>query len=71
MTVTCFFRHPIVRRDAAEMAACERYRATRERDAEARADLDHAPSRRFLLREERTCLEDVSTTRDVARQVTP
>jgi hypothetical protein len=40
-------------------------------DAEGRANFELAQSQRFILREERTWLEDVSATRDVARQVTP
>lgn len=55
----------------ANMAAYERYRATLKSDAEGRANFERAQSERFILREERTWLEDVSTTRNVARQVTP
>ncbi len=36
---------------------------------DGRAIFEFAQSQRFILREERTWLEDVSTTRDVARQV--
>jgi hypothetical protein len=53
------------------MAAYERYRATLKSDAEGRANFERAQSERFILREERTWLEDVSTTRNVARQETP
>jgi hypothetical protein len=53
------------------MAAYERYRATLKSDAEGRANFERAQSERFILREERTWLEDVSSTRNVARQVTP
>jgi hypothetical protein len=53
------------------MAAYERYRATLKSDAEGLANFESAQSERFILREERTWLEDVSTTRKVARQVTP
>jgi len=54
-----------------DMAAYERYRATLKSDPEGRANLERAQSERFILREERTWLEDVSSTRNVARQVTP
>jgi hypothetical protein len=53
------------------MAAYERYRATLKSDAEGRVNFERAQSERFILREERTWLEDVSSTRNVARQVTP
>ena len=53
------------------MAAYERYRLTLKTDAEGRANFELAQSQRFILREERTWLEDVSTTRNLARQVTP
>lgn len=53
------------------MAAYERYRQTLMTDAEGRANFEFAKSRRFILREERSWLKDVSVTRDVARQVTP
>lgn len=54
-----------------DLAAYERYRATLKSDAEGRANFERAQSERFILREERTWLEDVSTTRNVARLVTP
>lgn len=54
-----------------DMASYERYRATLKGDAEGRANFERAQAERFILREERTWLEDVSSTRDVARQVTP
>ena len=54
-----------------DMAAYERYRATLKSDAEGRANFERAQSERFILREERTWLEVVSSTRNVARQVTP
>jgi hypothetical protein len=53
------------------MAAYERYRLTLKTDSEGRANFEFAQSQRFILREERTWLEDVSATRNVARQVTP
>lgn len=57
--------------DFDDLAAYERYRATLKSDPEGRANFEHAQSERFILREERTWLEDVSTTRNVARQVSP
>jgi NIPSNAP len=53
------------------MAAYERYRAALRSDAEGRANFERAQSERFILREERTWLEDVSTTRHIARLVRP
>jgi len=40
-------------------------------DAEGRTNFEYARSLRLILREERTWLEDVDATRNVARQVTP
>jgi NIPSNAP len=54
-----------------DMAACERYRATLKTDAEGRANVADAQAERFILREARTWLEDVSATRNAARQVAP
>jgi NIPSNAP len=54
-----------------DLAAYERYRATLKQDPEGRANFERARSERFILREERTWLEDVSSTRNVARQVAP
>lgn len=54
-----------------DMAAYERYRATLKADAEGRANFEYAQAERFILREERTWLEDVSGTRNQARQLTP
>lgn len=53
------------------MAAYERYRLTLKTDAEGRANFEFAQSRRFILREERSWLEDVRATRDLDRQVAP
>jgi len=53
------------------MAAYERYRLTLRSDAEGRANFEFAHGQRFILREERTWLEDVVATRDVPRQVAP
>jgi NIPSNAP len=54
-----------------DLAGYERYRAALKSDAEGRANFKLAQSERFILREERTWLEDVSGTRNLARQVTP
>jgi hypothetical protein len=53
------------------MAGYERYRAALKADSEGRANFELAQSQRFILREERTWLEDVNATRDLARLVTP
>ena len=53
------------------MAAYERYRTALRSDAEGRANFDKAQSLRFILREERSWLEDVAGTRDQPRQVAP
>jgi hypothetical protein len=54
-----------------DLAAYERYRAVLRRDPEGRANFERALAERFILREERTWLEDVPGTRDQARQVAP
>jgi hypothetical protein len=54
-----------------DLAAYERYRATLGQDAEGRANFELAQSKRFILREERTWLKDLSSTRNVARQLAP
>ncbi|WP_341889440.1 NIPSNAP family protein [Variovorax sp. YR752] len=46
------------------LAAYERYRATLKTDAEGRANFAFAQRERFILREERSWLEDVATTRE-------
>lgn len=53
------------------MAAYERYRQTLKTDTEGRANFEFAQSKRFILREERTWVEDVSSTRNLQRQVAP
>ena len=53
------------------LAGYERYRTTLRADAEGRANFEMAKAQRFILREERTWLEDVSGTRDQQRQVAP
>jgi hypothetical protein len=54
-----------------DMAAYERYRAALQADAEGRANFELAQSERFILREQRTWLQDVSGTRHTARPVAP
>ena len=54
-----------------DLSAYERYRAALKADAEGRGNFEYARSLRLILREERTWLEDVRATRNVARQVTP
>lgn len=53
------------------LAAYERYRAALKTDDEGRANFEAAQTGRFILREERSWLEDVPSTRDQARQVAP
>lgn len=53
------------------LAAYERYRATLKTDVEGRANFDMAQTMRFILREERTWLEDVAATRGQGREVSP
>ena len=53
------------------LAAYERYRAALKADDEGRSNFATAQTERFILREERTWLEDVPGTRDQARQVAP
>jgi len=54
-----------------DLAAYYRYRSTLKSDPEGRANFALARSKRFILREERTWLEDVDATRNVNRQVEP
>ncbi len=49
------------------LAAYERYRAELREDPEGRENFALAASRKFILREERSWLEDVPATRDRAR----
>ena len=44
------------------LAAYERYRATLRQDAQGRANFETAQAQRFILREERSWLEDVPAT---------
>ncbi len=54
-----------------DLAAYERYRAALKADAEGRANFAFAQAARFILREERTWLEDVRSTRNLPRQLRP
>ena len=54
-----------------DLAGYERYRRVLREDPESRANFDMARSLRFILREERSWLEDVVATRGLLREVTP
>jgi hypothetical protein len=54
-----------------DLAAYERYRAALRRDAEGRANFERAQRERFILREERSWLQDVAGTRNQPRAVAP
>ncbi len=54
-----------------DLAAYERYRAVLRQDTEGRANFEMAQAQRFILREERTWLEDVPSTLAQPRQVKP
>lgn len=53
------------------LAAYERYRATLKTDAEGRENFAFAQRQRFILREERSWLEDVPATRELPALVQP
>jgi len=53
------------------LAAYERYRTALRSDAEGGANFRMAQEERFILREQRTWLEDVPSTRNQSRQVAP
>ena len=53
------------------MAAYERYRAMLRVDSEGIENFALAKAQRFILREERSWLEDVNSTRDQPRLVAP
>ena len=53
------------------LAAYEAYRARLRADPEGRANFERAQAERFILREERSWLEDVPGTRPAARPVAP
>lgn len=52
------------------LGAYERYRAMLKRDPDGRANFELAQSQRFILREERSWLEDVQETRNLAAALT-
>ncbi|WP_394789041.1 NIPSNAP family protein [Rhodoferax sp.] len=52
-----------------DLAAYERYRTALKADAEGRANFERAQAERFILREERSWLQDVNGTRSLPRQV--
>lgn len=54
-----------------DLAAYERYRATLRDDPEGRVNFEWAHAQRFILREERTWLEDVGSTRDLPALAAP
>jgi NIPSNAP len=54
-----------------DLAAYERYRATLKNDPQGRANFEYAQTKRFILHEERTWLQDVPGTRNMPRQVAP
>ncbi len=54
-----------------DLAAYERYRATLKADPEGRANFEFARRERFILREARSWLEDVDTTRERPRALQP
>jgi len=54
-----------------DLAAYERYRAALRLDAEGRANFEFAQAQRLILREERSWVEDVASTRNQPREVQP
>jgi hypothetical protein len=54
-----------------DLAAYERYRAALRRDPEGRANFERAQRERFILREQRSWLEDVASTRERRREAAP
>jgi len=54
-----------------DMAGYERYRAALKGDAQGRANFEFAQAERFILREQRSWLEDVEATRNLPREVAP
>ena len=53
------------------LAGYERYRVALRADPEGRANFEMAQAQRFILREERTWLQDVAGTRNQNRLVAP
>jgi hypothetical protein len=54
-----------------DLAAYERYRIALRADPEGRENFRFAQEQRFILREERSWLQDVPSTRDRVREVAP
>ena len=54
-----------------DLAGYERYRAALQADPDGRANFERARAERFILREERSWLENVAATRELARKVAP
>lgn len=54
-----------------DLAAYERYRAALRADPQGRDNFAFAQRERFILREQRSWLEDVPSTRDLPREVAP
>ena len=54
-----------------DLAAYERYRVHLRQDPEGKANFEAAQTHRFILREERSWLEDVAGTRDLPREIRP
>lgn len=54
-----------------DLAGYERYRTALRRDAEGQANFAFAQDARFILREERSWLQDVDSTRNLERKVAP
>jgi hypothetical protein len=54
-----------------DLASYERYRTALKSDSHAQANFAFAQQEKFILREERTWLQDVSSTRDLPRLVNP
>jgi hypothetical protein len=53
------------------LAGYERYRANLRKDDEGRTNFTFAQEKRFILREERSWLQDIESTRNRAREVSP
>lgn len=53
------------------IAAYERYRSALKSDTEGRKNFERAQAMRFILREERTWLEDIPSTLNRHREVAP
>ena len=54
-----------------DLAAYERYRVNLRQDPQGKANFEAAQTHRFILREERSWLEDVEGTRDLPREIRP